>query len=108
MAICPHCRGEMTEGISCKPDPIVIHGESYEPVRWGEEAESKRWKVRTPCRDCATPLGGVHHPGCCIERCPVCLGQAFGCPCFEPRECLFDASPHPRCPDHLFRRQRMR
>jgi hypothetical protein len=23
-----------------------------------------------PCRDCATPPGGLHHRGCCVEACP--------------------------------------
>jgi hypothetical protein len=108
MALCPHCGGEMKEGISCKPDPIVIGPESFEPVRWGEEREFRRWGARPACRDCNTPVGGVHHPGCCVERCPVCHGQALGCPCFEPPECEFSPSPHRRCPDHLFRQQRTR
>lgn len=33
------------------------------------------------CRDCGTPEGGLHHSGCCVERCPRCLGQAIGCGC---------------------------
>jgi len=82
MGMCPQCEGEMMEGISCLSDPIIIGGDPFEPIRWGDEMEASRWVIDFPCRDCRTPIGGVHHPGCCAERCPACLGQAFGCPCF--------------------------
>jgi hypothetical protein len=82
MAICQQCEGEMMDGISCLSDPITIDSESFEPIRWGDEREAARWVIDFPCRDCHTPIGGVHHPGCCVERCPACLGQALGCPCF--------------------------
>jgi hypothetical protein len=72
----------MTEEISCRSDPIIIGDTAYEPIRWGDERNSKAWVIDFPCRDCATPVGGVHHPGCCVERCPACLDQALGCPCF--------------------------
>jgi hypothetical protein len=73
----------MMEEISCLSDPIPIGGDFFEPIRWGDERRSSRWVIDFPCRDCRTPIGGVHHPGCCVERCPACLGQAFGCPCFD-------------------------
>ncbi len=78
MAICSHCGGEMTEGISCLTDPIVIDGKAYAPVRWGQELRPRHRYEPEECRDCGTPLGGVHHPGCCMERCPACHGQAIG------------------------------
>jgi hypothetical protein len=82
MAKCPQCEGEMMDEISCLSDPIPVGGGFFDPIRWGDESESSRWVIDFPCRDCRTPIGGVHHPGCCVERCPACLGQAFGCPCF--------------------------
>jgi len=82
MATCPQCEGEMIDEVSCLSDPIPIGGGFFEPIRWGDERRSSRWVVDFPCRDCRTPIGGVHHPGCCVERCPACLGQALGCPCF--------------------------
>jgi len=113
MAVCPHCNGEMTERISCKADPIVIAGRAYSPIRWGEERRPKSWPQPDFCSDCGTPLGGVHHPGCCVERCPVCLGQAFGCVDFqedsededdwEESSCLA-GRPYERCHTHLNRR----
>jgi hypothetical protein len=81
MAICPQCEGEMMDEISCLSDPISICGDFFEPIRWGNERKRSRWVIDFPCRDCRTPVGGVHHPGCCVERCPSCLGQALGCPC---------------------------
>ena len=91
MAVCPQCEGEMMEEVSCLSDPIPIGGDFFEPIRWGDERRSSRWVVDFPCRDCRTPIGGVHHPGCCVERCPACLGQSFGCPCFgDPDDDLED------------------
>ena len=82
MAVCPQCEGEMMEEISCLSEPIPIGGDFFDPIRWGDEKKRSRWVIDFPCRDCGTPVGGVHHPGCCMERCPACLGQALGCPCF--------------------------
>jgi len=101
MAICKICGGEMKDGISCLSDPIVIGGIAYDPIRWGEERT--RFIPPEECCDCKTPLGGVHHPGCCVERCPACFGQALGCPCFgEP--CEYEPQRAPRCRSHLLRR----
>jgi hypothetical protein len=91
MAMCPQCEGEMMDEISCLSDPIPVGGDFFEPIRWGDERRSSRWVIDFPCRDCRTPIGGVHHPGCCVERCPACLGQALGCPCFgDPDDDLDD------------------
>ena len=75
MAICEHCGGEMSDGISCLTDPIVIDGRAYLPVRWGQEPRPRHRYEPEECRDCSTPIGGVHHPGCCLERCPACHGE---------------------------------
>ena len=37
--------------------------------------------LRPRCRDCATELGDLHVPGCCVERCPACGDQAAWCGC---------------------------
>ena len=80
MAVCRQCNSEMQTPTSCLPDLIPISGRLFAPIRWGAERESRRWVVESPCRDCNTPVGGVHHPGCCLESCPACRGQALGCP----------------------------
>lgn len=33
------------------------------------------------CRDCGVEKGQLHVPNCCVERCPICSGQAWGCGC---------------------------
>lgn len=40
-------------------------------------------EVNQPCHDCFAAIGEYHVPGCDAERCPVCGGQAMGCPCIE-------------------------
>ncbi len=85
MAVCSHCGGEMTEGISCLTDPVIIGGKAFARIRWGQELRPRHRYEPEECRDCGTPLGGVHHLGCCMERCPACHGQAIECGClFEP------------------------
>jgi hypothetical protein len=33
------------------------------------------------CGDCGVARGGWHHPGCDLQRCPVCRGQLLTCGC---------------------------
>src|SRR5580698_10890266 len=80
MAVCTLCSQEMTEHVSCTA-LYVIGGDTFEAIRWGRESSWERWKPDFDCPDCATPLGGVHHPGCDVEQCPKCLGQALSCGC---------------------------
>ena len=105
MAICAHCGGEMTEGISCLTDPVMIRGKAYSPVRWGQEPRPRHRYEPEECRDCGTPMGGVHHPGCAMERCPACHGQAIGCGCVPEPECetgcTFEHLRAGRCRSHV-------
>ena len=107
MAICSHCGGEMMEGISCLTDPVIIGGRSYAPIPWGQELRPRHRYEPEECRDCGTPLGGVHHPGCCMERCPACHGQAIGCECMTEYECEFESGRTMRCRAHVLAARRL-
>ena len=50
-----------------------------EGMDWG--AESGR-----ECHDCKVKPGQFHVPGCDVESCPACGGQAISCPCGDETE----------------------
>jgi hypothetical protein len=56
-------------------------------IRYGDE-HSHRLADSQPCGDCAAVKGEYHTPGCDIEECPACGGQALSCDCdkVEPKE----------------------
>jgi uncharacterized protein YcnI len=49
-------------------------------IPYGSEAQD--WHAgRAPCHDCAVVKGQLHVPGCDVEQCPQCDGQAISCDC---------------------------
>lgn len=79
MAVCRSCQQEMLGYVSCSQERLLLIDGSYGRRRVGGAGGSH-------CGDCAAPRGGLHHPGCDMERCPRCRGQLIMCGCWDDLE----------------------
>lgn len=66
MSVCTVCHQEMTSQVACTEPVYTIRGRSIQRLPYPDGDLS--WPEN--CGDCGTPLGGLHHPGCDMERCP--------------------------------------
>ncbi len=88
MAICEWCEQEMKEADSCSANTEVEYpdGTKLPSIPYSMEREDWGAAAGLPCHDCGVLPGGNHHPGCDVERCPICQGQLISCGCLDERE----------------------
>lgn len=65
-----------------------IEGVAYPRIAFGDE-DADCGAGEGPCHDCLATKGQLHDPGCDVERCPKCGGQAICC------ECIYDETDRP-------------
>ena len=93
MAVCKTCGQEMMDPdtTSCTYQVVKIGGKWY-------PRDVKYYDVNDRCHDCniVNRFPNRHHPGCDMERCPVCGGQSISCDC--PHDgMLGKTDPCPEC-----------
>jgi len=73
MAKCEYCGQDMLKAEGCVKVMIKHDGKHYAPLKVTDQV----------CGDCGAHRGHYHHPGCDMERCPICGGQLISCGCID-------------------------
>jgi len=79
MAVCHWCEQEMTTASSCTVGAFHLDCRPVGMIAFGAEPGPPTLRLR--CGDCGVVRGGHHHPGCDVQRCPLCRGQMMTCGC---------------------------
>jgi hypothetical protein len=82
MAICTSCQQEMHDKVGCTKTAFQDFDDNQprQRIPFGTEVNAIG-KNAENCPDCLVPCSALHHPGCDIEQCPRCNGQAVTCGC---------------------------
>ena len=78
MKTCLACGAEIGTVGYCSARPLIAmkDGGDRAPILHADPADA-------PCKACGVAVGGAHHLGCPLERCPACHGPLQRCGCME-------------------------
>lgn len=77
MAICEWCKQEMSYGIGCTQNSLIVYPDN---------TTLPSIPAINTCHDCFSPPNMKHHPGCDAEKCPRCWGQLISCECLDEED----------------------
>ena len=76
--ICKCCDREMSD-----PETVSCSGNTHIEYPDGEKIQPIPHSGEKRCGECGVAPGGMHHPGCDLEKCPRCEGQIISCGCLD-------------------------